>query len=503
MFQNYLKIAWRNIVRNKVYTFINVLGLSLGVCACIVIYLLTDHELGYDKFHSDQDRIYRITGELTRINGEKEFLNSPFKELASIEHKVRGFESKSAVFFWEAPVTVPANANKRLSSDKIVIVEPQYFDIFQYEWIAGDKAKALTTPYQVVLTARQAKLYFEDLSWEKMIDQTIIYQDSLPLSVVGIIRDWEDKSDVAYTDFISLSTAANSFLKELIPTPDWRSLHPHRSMAFVKLSRGTSAKQINAQLEVIRKTVRPDDFGTLKSVQLQSLIDMHFSTDGYGADDGDGFRKADLPTLYLLIGLSVFILIIACINFINLSTAQSIQRAKEVGVRKVMGGNRVSLIFQFLSETFVLTFFAVWVAVLLVKPVLSLFSHYIPREVTFELSSLRLWIFLVSITIITSVLAGFYPAKILSAYLPAATLKGEQSYTGAGGVYLRKGLIIFQFTMSLIFIIGTLVIKNQIEYMNSKDKGFKTDAIITINSWTDESHKLQVLSERNKKTCGC
>ena len=165
MFQNYLKIAWRNITRNKVYTFINVLGLSLGVCACIVIYLLTDHELGYDKFHPDKDRIYRITGELTRMNGEKEFLNSPFKELSGIEHKVRGFESKSAVFFWEAPITVPLNGNKRLHSDKIVIVEPEYFDIFQYKWLAGDAA-SLTEPFKVVLTKDKAHQYFGDAPCE-------------------------------------------------------------------------------------------------------------------------------------------------------------------------------------------------------------------------------------------------------------------------------------------------------------------------------------------------
>ena len=496
MLKNYFKIAWRNIVRNQTYTAINVLGLSLGICACIIIYLLTSLEFSYDRFHPDSERIFRVTGGLERVNGEKEFLNSPFYELASIEHEVRGFESKAAVHFLDGPVTVPGSEEKRIGEAKIILTEPQYFDIFKYKWLAGNPTTALKEPYQVVISAKQAKLYFGDLPFEKMINRRLVYQDSLLVNVAGIVEDWEKRSDFAYTDFISLSTAPNSFLRDRVPTADWRSLHPHRSMAFVKLGKSTTRAQVDKQLEVIRRKLKPSDFGKVESLALQPLKEIHFSNDYYRGDDGDSFRKAHLPTLYLLMALSLFILVIAVINFINLSTAQSLRRSKEVGVRKVLGGNKASLVLQFLTETFVVTLLAVVVAVGLVDPVLSYFSHYMPREIIFDFWQPGTLFFLASITIATSLLAGFYPAKVLSSYLPVLSLKGEQTHKGSRGAHLRKALIVFQFSMSLIFIIGTLVIATQIRFMHDKDKGFKTDAIITINSWTDKAEKLNVLKEK-------
>lgn len=496
MLQNYFKIAWRNVVRHKAYTIINVLGLALGICACIVIYLITNHEFSFDRFHPDKNRIYRITGGLQRLNGEKEFLNSPFREVAMIEHEVRGFEAKAAVHFFDALVSIPDNAGKRFGGAKIIITAPQYFDIFKYEWLAGNPVTALSEPYRVVLSAKQARLYFDDQPFDKIIGKTVIYQDSLQAMVSGIVNDWKENSDLAYTDFISLSTAPNSFLRDQIPTTDWRSLHPHRSMAFVKLDKQTSPKQVNKQLEAIRKGIKPSDFGFLESLRLQALANIHFSNDYYRADDGDGFRKAHLPTLYMLMGLSLFILIIAAVNFINLSTAQSIQRAKEVGVRKVMGSNRASLIFQFLTETFVLTFLAVSISVMLVEPVLSLFGSYIPSQIRFDLFNPGTLLFLLLITTGTSLLAGFYPAKVLSSYLPVLSLKGNYAPKGTVGAGLRKALIVFQFSMSLIFIISAIIIANQIRFMHKKDKGFKTDAILTINSWTDKTDKLKLLKEK-------
>ena len=498
---DYLKIAWRNIVRHKIFAFINILGLSLGVCACIVIYIVADHEFSFDRFHPDRDRIYRVVGGLERGNGEKEFLNSPFAEVASIENEVSGFESKAAVQFVDGPVSLQDDPNKQFPGAKIILTQPAYFNIFKYKWLAGNPT-GLKAPYRVVLTASQARLYFGDLPYEQMLGKIVTYQDSLHASVAGIIKEWEKNSDFSYTDFISLSTAPNSFLRSHIPTADWRSLHPHRSMAFVKLNKQTTADRINQQLESIRKKIKPSDFGTLESLKLQALKDIHFSNDYYRPDDGDGFRKAHLPTLYILMALAIFILIIAAINFVNLSTAQSIHRSKEVGVRKVLGGNRASLVVQFLTETFVLTFFAVCMSVLFVKPVLSLFSNYIPREVEFNPFEVRTLLFFLSITLLTSLLAGFYPAKVLSSYLPALSLKGALTQKGTNGFFLRRGLIVFQFSMSLIFIIGTLVINNQIDYMRSKDKGFSTDAILTINSWTDKAEKLKVLKEKINALAG-
>jgi putative ABC transport system permease protein len=234
---------------------------------------------------------------------------------------------------------------------------------------------------------------------------------------------------------------------------------------------------------------------------LQPLGDIHFTPDFHPSDDGDDFRKAYLPALYTLMGLALFILVIAAVNFINLSTAQSIRRAKEVGIRKVMGSKRGNLVFQFLMETFILTLLAVVLSVLLVRPVLAAFSSFIPEGVNFQFFNIPTLLFLLSVTLITTLLAGFYPARVLSSYLPVLSLKGEAGQQGGKSWNMRKGLIVFQFTIALLFIIGAIVMGDQIGFMHSSDKGFKTDAILTINKWRDNG-KLKTLAENVSHIAG-
>lgn len=491
-------------MRNKAYSFINVLGLAMGICACIVIFLIANYEFSFDKFHPGGERIYRITGELQSPNGEKQFLNSPIPEVAGFQYAIPGFEARSAVHFYDVKATVkkareqPKNFD---SNNEIVVVEPQYFDIFKYDWLKGSGKNALIGPNQVVLTENKARKYFGNISLDEMMGKTIIYDDSLQLSVSGIIRDWDHNSDFAYTDFISISTARNSFLKKQIATDDWKSLGPHQSMAFVKLSPGVTASQVDAQFTAFIKKNMKLPPGAKLMMQLQSLGDIHFTKEFHRGDDGDSFPKAYMPTLYTLMGIALFILIIAAVNFINLSTAQSIQRAKEIGIRKVMGSSRIALILQFLTETFLLTFFAVIMAVVFVRPMLSLFTNFIPQGVKFELFNISTIVFLFAVTLVTSLLAGLYPAKIVSSYLPVTSLKGANVQAGAGQWSLRKVLIVFQFAISMVFIIGAIVIDNQIRFMNNADKGFKMDAIIVMNKWRDVG-KLKVLAQEIKKIPG-
>lgn len=505
MFKNYFKIAWRNITRHKIYTIINVFGLALGICACMVIYLITSYEFSFDRFHKDGDRIYRIVGELQRSDGEKGFLNSPDNDVAAFQNQIPGFETAVGVYSYGVDITVPGDNkqpkkfNNRIENSytsSTIITWPQYFDIFQYTWLAGNE-QALNEPYKVVLTGKRAQAYFGNIPVSRMIGKTVIYDDSLRVSVAGIVKDWTGNTDFGYTDFISISTATHSFLKQQIPREDWSSLGPHRSMAFVKLAKGVSAAQINKSFaSYIKEHVKMDGSGSKLSMYLQPLNALHFTTEFHRGDDGDGFRKAYMPVLYALIGVALFILIIAAVNFINLSTAQSIQRAKEIGVRKVMGSNKRNIVFQFLTETLVLTSIAVILSVLLVNPALYLFKDYIPEGITFHLFNSSTLIFLLTVTLLTSLLAGFYPAKVLSSYLPVLTLKGGSLQQGTERVGMRKALIVFQFSISLVFIIGAIVIGKQINFMNTTNKGFNTDNIITINSWGDKDQKLKVLAQQ-------
>ncbi len=510
MFKNYIKIAWRNISRHKIYTLINVTGLAFGICACLVIYLITSYDFSFDRFQPEGNRIYRIVGEAQRGNGEKMFLNSPFSDLAGFQNQIPGFEAASGYQLFGRKTIIPVidkppkkfDGNLENGGIASIITGASYFDIFKYPWLAGNAA-TLNEPFKVVLTESRARQYFGDLPPDKLLGKMVIYDDSLKVSVSGIIKDWGKNTDFGYTDFISISTATHSFLKNQIPTEDWTSLSPHRSQAFIKLSKGTSVAQVNEQFaSFIRKNLKQTGLSKL-TMWLQPLSNIHFTPDFHRGDDGDNqFRKAYLPTLYALMGAALFILILAAINFINLSTAQSIRRAKETGIRKVLGSSRTSLVFQFLTETFMLTLIAVCFSVFLVNPVLSMFSDYIPKGVVFNLT-LPTLCFLSAVCLLTSLLAGFYPAMVLSAYRPAQSLKGIGAKRTREKSYLRKSLIVFQFCISLIFIIATLIIGNQIRYMRDSDKGFKTDAIVTIQrNWSDHTKKANVLAESIKQIPG-
>jgi putative ABC transport system permease protein len=511
MFKNYFKTAWRNISRNKIYTVINILGLALGICSCVVIFLITSYDFSFDKFHPDRDRIYRIVGEMQNSSGQKNFLNSPINDVGGFQNQIPGFDAASGIYSLGADVTIPkANQpskkfNSRIEGSYVasnVITWPQYFDIFNYKWLAGN-AQVLNEPFKVVLTENRAHQYFGNISVSSMIGRSVIYDDSLQVSVAGVVKDWTGNTDFGYTDFISISTATHSFLKNHIPTEDWNSLSPHQSMAFVKLAPHVTPGQIDKRFAAFIKThVKLPMDGSKLRMYLQPLSGIHFTSDFHRGDDGDNFRKAYLPALYALMGVALFILIIAAVNFINLSTAQSIQRAKEIGVRKVLGSGKRNIIFQFLTETFLLTLCAVSVSLLLVKPMLYVFKDYIPEGLTVDLFSSSMIIFLLTVTIATTLLAGFYPAKVLASYLPVLSLKGTALQKGTEKLNLRKALIVFQFTISLIFIVGALVIGRQIGFMNNADKGFNTDDIITLTNWNDKEGKLKVLAHEIKQIKG-
>jgi putative ABC transport system permease protein len=495
MFRNHLKVSWRYISRHKLYSAINVLGLAFGICTCIVVYLITDFELGFDRFHPGKERIYRITEELQRSNGEKEFLNSLIPDVAGVQHQIPGFEAQAGFHLYSPNIKIQDGNSPEKKFDSriegsystsVIITWPEYFDVFKYEWLAGSPA-SLKEPFKVILSENKAHKYFGQLSPGQMIGKTVIYDDSLRATVSGIVKDWSGKTDFGYTDFISISSATNSFLKSQFPTDDWTSLSPHRSMAFVKLANGVTAEQINKEFgKYIKEHVKKANDGSLLTMQLQPLTDIHFSKDFHRGDDGDDFRKPYLPTLYVLIGVAIFILLLAAINFINLSTAKSIQRTKEIGVRKIVGGTKTNITIQFLTETLLLTLFAVILAALLANPVLAAFGSYIPQGVRFSIGDNSTMLFLLTVTIVTTLLAGIYPSRILATHLPALSLKGTTGFNKGHDVSLRKALIVFQFTISLVFIIGAMVMRNQINYMNNSYKGFNSDAILTINHWRDK-----------------
>jgi len=509
MIRNYFRTAFRNIQKQKWFTLIKVLGLALGICACIVIYLVTSYDLSFDKFHPDKERIYRI--------GCKEkgfdFINSeiPAAAPAAFRAEVPGLETVTRSFLLWSKVSVKTTDGniQTFNSDKdgvggtaVIVTGPEYFSVFKREWIAGNPTGSMEKPFTVVLTESRARKYFGNLPVEKIIGREVIYSDSLRLTVSGIVRDWKEKSDFAFTDFISFNTIENSFLKD-----KWYRMHINSwdpppinqwVESFIKLEKGTKISDVNLRLQSLVKKymqVRPDDF----QMTIEPLEDIHFNTD-YSHED---IRKAHLPTLYSLMGVALFILLLAAINFINLSTAQSIQRSKEIGIRKVLGSSRAALVGQFLTETFVITLLSACVAGLLVNPALFFFQDFIPTGITFHLTNTGVLIFIFIITVFTSLLAGLYPAKVLSSYQPIISLKGQPLQKGNEKWLLRKGLIVFQFIISLVFIITTVTVVKQIRYMLNSDFGFKTDAIVTFyTDWRSDHNKIHILEQKIKSLSG-
>jgi putative ABC transport system permease protein len=489
-----VKLAWRNILRQRWYSLIHVLGLAIGICVCIVIFLIGRYELSFDNFHPDANRIYRIVGDVRDKDGNLIFLNSPFKEVAGIEHLIAGFEAKAAFHVFGSTISVPsANGQVIKTYDNrqdgsyalsTILTGPDFFNVFPHVWLAGSPS-VLDQPGHIVLAESVARKYFGTDKVDQILDRKVIYEDSLTLTVAGIVSDWSRPSDLNYTSFISIGTAPKTWLRERIPTIDWSSLQPRRSQAFVRLEKGVVPARVNAELAEYIRRLKPAPVlfagASHLRLYLQSLHDVHYTPDFHPADTGDDFPKAYLPLIYALMWVALFVLGLAIINFINLSTAQSFQRMKEVGVRKVMGSSRGALVGQFLVETLLLTLFALALSLLLILPAFWLFGDSIPAGVRFRFWDGGNWLFLLGMTVFTTLIAGFYPARLMSSYLPVLSLKGSLDKSGTGGVGLRRALVIFQFSFSLFFIIGSIVIGRQVGYMRNSDKGFNSDGVVTVD----------------------
>jgi hypothetical protein len=493
MFKSYFKIAWRVLTRHKVYTVVNVLGLAMGICACIVIGTIARYEFSFDRFHPGKDRIYRIVSYL-RIN--KDFPTEivpcvPPDLPAAVRAGMPGVATVAPYHLLiRAKVNIPGGPAFTATP---IVTGPDYFSIMHYDWLAGDERTALTEPFKVVLSEKKARQYFGQEPAERIIGRSIVYDDSLTVTVAGIVRDWTENTDFPYTEFISLSTARQPFLQQALQlvVPHAKEI-PSTSRVLLKLAPGADSARANAVLaSLFGRSLHPWFY---PKATLQALGDVHFTESG---DDME-IRTAHKPTLYALLSIALFILLLAVINYVNLATAQSISRDKEIGIRKVLGSSRTSVILQFLTETLLLTLSAVVLAAFFVRPVLTAFRSFIPAGVRFHPLEAGTLIFLAGITVMTALLAGLYPARLLSSYLPKLSLRGAGSPRGSEKWWLRKGLIVFQFTVSLIFIIGTMVIGRQIHFMLSKDLGFRSDAVgsVNTNESRDSLSRVKMLESR-------
>lgn len=500
MIKNHLLFAIRRLGRHKLTTGINLLGLTFGILSCIVIYLYVAFEFSYDKFHTDADRIYRLMVSTSR--GNDVWMPEPLG--TALRRETTSYSAVTTLFTDDTKVLIPvAGQHVRfipaISGDQkyhITFADTDYLKIFHYQWLAGNPETALQQPFSVVLTESEAKRYFQHGTPEDWMGRSVIYEDSLTVSVTGIVKDWDRNTDFGFKDLISYNTLESSFLKSY--TGNW-SMSGSNINVYVKLAPGITVDQAEQQSSAFyRRQTKPTP-GVKAGLSLQPLSDVHFN-----ASYSDTYsRHAHKPTLLALAGIALFILIIAAINFINLSTAQSILRAKEVGIRKVMGSSAGGIVRQFLIETSIIVVAAMALALLLADPVIAALRGFIPEGVRLHITDLNTWLFIGATMLATCLLAGWYPARALSSFLPVISLKGQGVRQLHSKSYLRKGLIVFQFTVSLLFIIGTIMVGRQISFMLNTDLGFNKDAIVTIDLPGDQpNNKKEVLATEIRNLAG-
>lgn len=482
MFKNYFTIAFRSFLRNKSFSLINIVGLAIGISASLVIFLIVKYDFSFDKFEKDSHRIYRINGEFN-FNGEiGRNSGAPIPMGNAISNEVKGLDAVAFFQTWlgDKRVGIPSSKKDKPTlfkkEKKVVYADKNYFKIINYDWIIGTPETALQQPYQVVLTESKAKIFFGDTPLSEIPGKEIIFNDTIRTTVTGIVKDLTANTDFTFNIFVSRSTFEITSL-----TPDdweaWDNINSE-TQVFFKLSANATPADIASQINSLYKKYHkpnPDDQSTTKYL-LQPLSDLHFNGDYDNFDQ----RLAHRPTLYGLLAIAAFLLLLGCINFINLTTAQASQRAKEIGIRKTLGCSRKQLVFQFLSETFLLTLLATILSVLITPILFKAFGDFIPEGLHYNFMQPDILLFLFLLTIVISGLSGFYPALVLSSYKPIAVLKNQFVKSGGSGrsVRLRKVLSVSQFVIAQIFIIVTILVSKQIRYSLNKDLGFKKDAIV-------------------------
>ncbi|WP_316827770.1 ABC transporter permease [Pedobacter miscanthi] len=478
MFKLNLKIAWRNLWKNKGYTFINIMGLSIGMASCILIFIFIRYQLSFDENFKNESRVYRV---ITSWTAPDSFFESPGTArplpAAMRNDFSQQFEKVAAIQAGGGIVKVK-DAQGRESiktAEDVQYAEPDFFEILDFKWLEGNPRQALSQPNTVVLSDEMATKLFGD--WHKAVGQSINFRNKLDLKVTGIIEKTPENSSFPLNIIVSYKTYQNQAGPELT---SWGSVSSS-SECYVMLKKGISIEEVNRSVpQFIDKYYQKDNISK-EGHRFQPLRDIH-----YNEELGNFANKViSKKELYGLAIIGVFLLLTACINFINLATAQAVSRGKEVGVRKVMGSLRRQLIVQFLTETLTITVLSLLVGCVLTEIALpgmqSLFKDHISFSI---IQHPVILVFMFVLVILVSFLAGFYPAMVMSGYSPALAIKNKIT-ANASGLSLRKVLVVVQFAITIILIIGTLVVLRQMSYMREKPLGFVPTAIALVDVPSD------------------
>ncbi|MFD1145184.1 ABC transporter permease [Larkinella insperata] len=466
MLRNYLKIAWRNLIKHPTTTGINIVGLTTGLATCLLIGLFIRNELSYDTYHAKSDRIYRVN--IIRTTGAEVDRSgiTPYPLAPAMRTDFADWP-KIARIHADQDLTVLVSPEKVFSADNVVFAEPELLDLFDFTFLTGDGRAILSQPNQVILSETTARTYFGTVS---PIGKTLRIGNDLTAVVKGVMQDIPAQSNLPASMLVSFSSMKTFFSFGI---DEW-GLRSGGSV-FVALPAGRSPEDYADRLRQVEKKYFSGRDGDTSELVLQPLRDIHFNP----TFEGTILTPAISPTyLYVFGAVGLFVLLIACVNFINMSTARAMTRAREVGVRKVIGATQGQLVAQFLSEAFWVTTFSAVLALLITYNVLPLVNDFMQKQIAFVWSESVL--LLAVLALLTGLLAGLYPAFFLSRFQPVRVLK-TAAEPGRGGVaWLRQGLVVFQFTISLVLAVGVLIVYQQMSFFRQKDLGFSQKAILSV-----------------------
>jgi putative ABC transport system permease protein len=485
MFQNYFKTAFRSLTRNKNYTIINIAGLAVGIAVCMMIFIIIQFQTSFDNFHSKKDRTYRVLTEYhhsdaANISSGKDV---PFPLPNGLKTSFPQIEQVAPIFASQNDQLLIPDINgtmvKTFKEQRgVFFTEPSFFKMFDFPLLAGSYA-SLKDPNNVLLTKEIAEKYFGD--WKTAIGKTIkievggyIFEHGTEiLKVSGILATIPANTDFQLKLVVAYGTGFTGSL--MAKSTDWEDRTNSDFGCYVLLPQNISADNFNQQLRAYsRKMESPDD---KDSHVIQSLCEVHYDTQT-GNYSNKTISRQLLNVLWLI---AAFILLIACVNFINLSTAQSVNRAKEVGVRKILGSNKTQLQIQFILETFLIVSIAVILAAVITILALPSVNQLLELSLSFSiLNNPAIILFLLTVTIVVTAFAGFYPSVVLSRFNPVNALKSKRTANTTKGISLRRGLVVFQFIIAQALIIGTLIIVQQMNYFMNQPLGFDKDAIVNV-----------------------
>ncbi|MEO9022706.1 MAG: ABC transporter permease, partial [Ginsengibacter sp.] len=496
MFKSYFKIALRNLVKNKTFSFLNIAGLSVGISTCFIIMLFVQHELSFDRFNKNADRIVRVVFK-ANINGGKIFEANVMPPVAGVM-KSDFPEVQDATRIQKEESLKVTYKDNSYEDEEMAFVDPNFFSIFTLPLIKGDAKTALTEPYTMIITRRTAEKYFGK---EDPLGKTLFFNDdkSVAYKVTGMIDKVPANAHFQFDLFVSMVGLDDA------KSDTWMGSN---FFTYLLLKKGTDYKKLEAKLPgMVEKYMGPqiqqamgislNQFitkGNQLGFALQPLTSIHLQSHSNYELSPPGNRTY----VYVFGLIALFMLLIACINFINLSTASASKRAKEVGVRKVIGGGQSSLIKQFLTESSVLVGIACIISLVLIQFVLPAFNNVSGKTLHFDFN-LKMISAFIGLGLIVSIIAGLYPAFILSSYKPIDVLKGKR--TGNNKSFgLRSGLVVFQFFISVVLIIGTIVVWQQMKYIQNKNIGYNKEQLLILpNSYAlkenESVYKEQMLND--------